>query len=113
MSIRLRSMLYMPTFLMIAFDVRLQTNSTMTATEEDDNTELKPVNGIVQPQFVPNEDKPGRSTNQLSYLQKVVVKAIWKHRFAWPFKQPVDAVKLNLIVSSAGFAVVTEFLESP
>ncbi|XP_069795301.1 bromodomain-containing protein 3-like isoform X2 [Narcine bancroftii] len=43
-----------------------------------------------------NPNKPGRMTNQLQYLQKVVVKALWKHHFAWPFQQPVDAVKLNL-----------------
>ncbi|CAE1317378.1 Bromodomain-containing protein 4B,Bromodomain testis-specific protein,Bromodomain-containing protein 3,Bromodomain-containing protein 4,Homeotic protein female sterile,Bromodomain-containing protein 4A,Bromodomain-containing protein 2 [Acanthosepion pharaonis] len=39
---------------------------------------------------------PGRLTNQLQYLLKVVVKAVWKHQFAWPFHQPVDAEKLNL-----------------
>ncbi|XP_067845677.1 bromodomain testis-specific protein [Heptranchias perlo] len=43
-----------------------------------------------------NPKKPNRMTNQLQYLQKVVVKALWKHHFAWPFQQPVDAVKLNL-----------------
>uniref|UniRef100_S4RU83 Bromodomain containing 3a n=1 Tax=Petromyzon marinus TaxID=7757 RepID=S4RU83_PETMA len=40
--------------------------------------------------------KPGRLTNQLQYLQKVVMKALWKHQFAWPFHHPVDAAKLNL-----------------
>uniref|UniRef100_A0A4W3HJN9 Bromodomain testis-specific protein n=1 Tax=Callorhinchus milii TaxID=7868 RepID=A0A4W3HJN9_CALMI len=43
-----------------------------------------------------NLKKSSRMTNQLQYLQKVVVKALWKHHFAWPFQQPVDAVKLNL-----------------
>ncbi|XP_066548679.1 bromodomain testis-specific protein [Amia ocellicauda] len=43
-----------------------------------------------------NPKKPGRLTNQLQYLQKVVVKALWTHNFAWPFRQPVDAVRLNL-----------------
>lgn len=38
----------------------------------------------------------GRQTNQLQYLQKVVMKALWKHQFAWPFHQPVDHVKLAL-----------------
>ena len=42
---------------------------------------------------------PGRQTNQLQYLQKVVMKALWKHQFAWPFHQPVDHVKLALPVS--------------
>lgn len=26
----------------------------------------------------------------------MVLKTLWKHQFAWPFQQPVDAVKLNL-----------------
>ena len=45
-------------------------------------------------------DKPqkGRQTNQLQYLLKVVMKAVWKHQFAWPFHTPVDHVKLNLPV---------------
>ncbi len=43
--------------------------------------------------------KPGRMTNQLQYLQKTVLKSLWKHHFAWPFHQPVDATKLNLPVS--------------
>ncbi|XP_059998466.1 bromodomain testis-specific protein isoform X2 [Lagenorhynchus albirostris] len=43
-----------------------------------------------------NTKKNGRLTNQLQYLQKVVLKALWKHSFSWPFQQPVDAVKLKL-----------------
>uniref|UniRef100_A0A8D0GKS2 Bromodomain-containing protein 2 n=1 Tax=Sphenodon punctatus TaxID=8508 RepID=A0A8D0GKS2_SPHPU len=48
------------------------------------------------PPEVSNSKKPGRVTNQLQYLHKVVMKALWKHHFAWPFRQPVDAVKLGL-----------------
>ncbi|KAM6233274.1 bromodomain-containing protein 2 isoform 3-T3 [Porphyrio hochstetteri] len=48
------------------------------------------------PPEVSNPKKPGRVTNQLQYLHKVVMKALWKHQFAWPFRQPVDAVKLGL-----------------
>lgn len=51
-----------------------------------------------------NPNKPKRQTNQLQYLLKVVLKTLWKHQFAWPFQQPVDAVKLNLPVSSLGRA---------
>ncbi|XP_029915361.1 bromodomain-containing protein 3b isoform X3 [Myripristis murdjan] len=29
-------------------------------------------------------------------MQNVVVKTLWKHQFAWPFYQPVDAIKLCL-----------------
>lgn len=39
-----------------------------------------------------------RKTNQLQYMQNVVVKTLWKHQFAWPFYQPVDAIKLCLHV---------------
>ncbi|KAJ6631738.1 hypothetical protein lerEdw1_014649 [Lerista edwardsae] len=48
------------------------------------------------PPEVTNPGKPGRKTNQLQYMQNVVVKTLWKHQFAWPFYQPVDAIKLNL-----------------
>ena len=52
------------------------------------------------PPEVSNPAKPGRKTNQLQYMQNVVVKTLWKHQFAWPFYQPVDAIKLNLPVSA-------------
>ncbi|XP_026860001.2 bromodomain-containing protein 3a isoform X2 [Electrophorus electricus] len=48
------------------------------------------------PPEVTNPAKPGRKTNQLQYMQNVVVKTLWRHQFAWPFYQPVDAVKLGL-----------------
>ncbi|XP_036384420.1 bromodomain-containing protein 3b isoform X2 [Megalops cyprinoides] len=48
------------------------------------------------PPEVTNPNKPGRKTNQLQYMQNVVVKTLWRHQFAWPFYQPVDAVKLSL-----------------
>ncbi|XP_073455681.1 bromodomain-containing protein 3 isoform X4 [Aquarana catesbeiana] len=48
------------------------------------------------PPEVTNTNKPGRKTNQLQYMQNVVVKTLWKHQFAWPFYQPVDCIKLNL-----------------
>lgn len=60
---------------------------------------LEPVNGVVQPPFIPPPNKPHRNTNQLHFLLKNVMKAVWKHQFAWPFYQPVDAVKLNIPVS--------------
>ncbi|XP_066999162.2 bromodomain-containing protein 2 isoform X2 [Anabrus simplex] len=57
---------------------------------------LEPVNGVVQPPVYPHPDRPGRVTNQLQFLLKAVLKSVWKHQFAWPFHQPVDAKKLNL-----------------
>ncbi|XP_007524738.2 bromodomain testis-specific protein [Erinaceus europaeus] len=47
------------------------------------------------PEYI-NVKKNGRLTNQIQYLQKVVLKALWKHSFSWPFQQPVDAVELKL-----------------
>ncbi|XP_077134952.1 bromodomain testis-specific protein isoform X2 [Ranitomeya variabilis] len=47
------------------------------------------------PEYI-NRKKTGRLTNQLQYLEKVVLKALWKHNFSWPFQQPVDAAKLSL-----------------
>ncbi|XP_049531595.1 homeotic protein female sterile-like isoform X2 [Anopheles darlingi] len=57
---------------------------------------VEPVNGIVQPPFMPPADRPGRLTNQIHFLLRTVMKAVWKHQFSWPFQQPVDAKKLNL-----------------
>lgn len=54
------------------------------------------VTGTVQPAVMPPPDRPGRNTNQLSFLLKSVMKVVWKHQFSWPFQQPVDAKKLNL-----------------
>ncbi|XP_029988102.1 bromodomain testis-specific protein isoform X6 [Sphaeramia orbicularis] len=46
------------------------------------------------PPEVINPKKPGRMTNQLQYLERVVVRTLWRHHFSWPFRQPVDAVAL-------------------
>lgn len=51
------------------------------------------------PPEVTDPAKPGRRTNQLHYMQNVVTKSLWRHQFAWPFHQPVDAVALGLSVS--------------
>ncbi|XP_030646936.1 bromodomain testis-specific protein [Chanos chanos] len=54
------------------------------------------VSGNPPPPEYKNPKKPGRLTNQLQYLEKVVIRALWRHHFSWPFRQPVDAVRLNL-----------------
>ncbi|XP_066501234.1 bromodomain-containing protein 3a isoform X3 [Hoplias malabaricus] len=59
-------------------------------------TSAPPQTGNPPPPEVTNTNKPGRKTNQLQYMQNVVVKTLWRHQFAWPFYQPVDAVKLGL-----------------
>ncbi|NWZ77819.1 BRDT protein, partial [Poecile atricapillus] len=47
------------------------------------------------PEYINNKGC-GCQTNQLQYLQRVVMRAMWRHNFSWPFHQPVDAVALNL-----------------
>lgn len=39
-------------------------------------------------------------------MRKTLMKGLWRHQYAWPFHEPVDAVKLNLPVRSFGFSVV-------
>ncbi|EFX64375.1 hypothetical protein DAPPUDRAFT_266525 [Daphnia pulex] len=58
---------------------------------------MEPINGKVQPPVVPI--RPGRVTNQLQYLQRTVLPALWDYRHAWPFHEPVDTKKLGLIAS--------------
>lgn len=54
--------------------------------------------GPPQP-LVRDPSRQGRMTNQLQFLQKVLLKSLWRHHFAWPFHEPVDAAKLSLPVS--------------
>ncbi|XP_051960949.1 bromodomain-containing protein 3-like isoform X2 [Xyrauchen texanus] len=65
--------------------------STVTSATPDPPAVANP-----PPPEVINSTKPGRKTNQLQYMQNVVVKTLWKHQFAWPFYQPVDSIKLGL-----------------
>ncbi|XP_067278839.1 bromodomain-containing protein 3a isoform X5 [Pseudorasbora parva] len=65
--------------------------STVTSATPEPPTVANP-----PPPEVTNPTKPGRKTNQLQYMQNVVVKTLWRHQFAWPFYQPVDAIKLGL-----------------
>lgn len=48
---------------------------------------------------VSDPSRGGRVTNQIQFLHKAMIKALWRHHFAWPFHGPVDAVRLNLPVS--------------
>jgi hypothetical protein len=40
--------------------------------------------------------KRGRQTNQLQFMSKVLLKALLKHEFSWPFQKPVNTTKLHL-----------------
>ncbi|XP_037609389.1 bromodomain-containing protein 3-like isoform X2 [Sebastes umbrosus] len=48
------------------------------------------------PPEVSDPSRPGRRTNQLQYMQNVVMKSLWRHQFAWPFHHPVDAIALGI-----------------
>ncbi|KAJ4931570.1 hypothetical protein JOQ06_025865, partial [Pogonophryne albipinna] len=45
---------------------------------------------------VKDPSRPSRMTNQLQFLQKTLMKSLWRHQFAWPFHEPVDAYRLSL-----------------
>ncbi|KAG7283349.1 hypothetical protein CRUP_000875 [Coryphaenoides rupestris] len=53
-----------------------------------------PTGGTYPP--VRDPSRPSRATNQLQFLQKAMMKSLWRHHFAWPFHEPVDAYRLNL-----------------
>ena len=65
-------------------------------TGSDSDPLYDPIGGQVFPPTTPPPGKPGRNTNQLKYLKDIVMKAVWKHQFGWPFHTPVDTIKLNL-----------------
>ena len=72
----------------------------------------------MHPNTIPHPDRPGRNTNQLSYLKNIVMKAVWKHHFGWPFHHPVDAIKLNIpdyhtiIKNAMDFGTIKKRLEN-
>ncbi|MBN3324210.1 BRD4 protein, partial [Atractosteus spatula] len=68
----------------------------MSATPGQPSVQPAPAFQNPAPPETSSSNRPKRQTNQLQYLLKVVLKTLWKHHFAWPFQQPVDAVKLNL-----------------
>lgn len=57
------------------------------------------------PSFV--KHKPN---NQIRFLQRVVVPAMWKHNFSWPFHKPVDAAALGLPVINLLYFKLFSFL---
>ncbi|KAH8268311.1 hypothetical protein KR026_004708, partial [Drosophila bipectinata] len=56
---------------------------------------IHPVNGIVQPPVIPPPNRPGRRTNLLEDL-KSVLNYIWRNRWSYHFRNPVDAISLRV-----------------
>ena len=56
----------------------------------------KRVRGKIYPPTFPPITRPGRMTNRLEFIRKKVVPFMFLHKDAWPFKTPVDAIKLNI-----------------
>ncbi|KAH8382547.1 hypothetical protein KR009_004068, partial [Drosophila setifemur] len=56
---------------------------------------LQPVNGVVQPPVIPPPNRPGRRTNVLEDL-KTVLNCIWRSRWAYHFRNPVNSVSLGV-----------------
>ncbi|XP_053104929.1 bromodomain testis-specific protein isoform X2 [Hemicordylus capensis] len=67
------------------------TTEKMTAPNQQQMIIVNPL----PPKYI-NTRGTGCLTNQLQYLQRVVMKAMWRHNFSWPFHQPVDAAGLKL-----------------
>ncbi|XP_058969289.2 bromodomain-containing protein 3 isoform X3 [Pocillopora verrucosa] len=61
-----------------------------------DDFEQQTARGMAQTPSTGQDPKVYRTTNQLQYLSKTIMKAMWRHAYSWPFHEPVDAVKLNL-----------------
>ncbi|XP_070602675.1 bromodomain testis-specific protein isoform X1 [Erythrolamprus reginae] len=73
------------------FDPRKSSGIKMAASNPQHVTIVNPP----PPNYI-NAEGTGCLTNQLLYLQRTVMKAMWRHNFSWPFHQPVDAEFLKL-----------------
>ena len=71
---------------------------TVTTTTSANTAAHMPMSPVKSPKQTRFSSRRGHVTNQLQYIKNVLLKALWKHQFAWPFYQPVDHIKLNLQV---------------
>jgi Bromodomain len=69
-------------------------NSPSKVHENPDGSRSGP--GWVQPAYRPLSGATLHYSNRLQYMKTVLMKAIGKHPHHWPFKVPVDAIKLNI-----------------
>ena len=62
-----------------------------------------------------NENDDDKNTIQLKYLSDVVMKAILKHKYAWPFQSPVDGIQFpdyyKIIKHPMDFGTIKKQLE--
>ena len=82
-----------------------ETDSSTVVDNKSDDQSSSGGDSVIPMTTTDSHRSKGSMTNQLQYLQKVVLKALWKHQFAWPFYTPVDAEKLNLPVSCTKTAI--------
>ena len=57
---------------------------------------LKVVNGCVEPEYDPPEDKCLRYTNQLQFLRTIMTKYLCRYKTALPFLKPVNCIQLKI-----------------
>ncbi|GAV05993.1 hypothetical protein RvY_16037 [Ramazzottius varieornatus] len=69
--------------------------SPSKSSEHSDGSKSGP--GWVQPPYRPSSTTVLRNTNQLEYIKAKMIKAMIKHPHSWPFRVPVDAIKLNIL----------------
>jgi len=51
---------------------------------------------IVEPKDGKWKPATRRLTNRLMMMKEYVLKPIWEHQLAWPFKEPVDTIELGI-----------------
>ena len=68
------------------------------STKQPDSLKISCISFVTFYDFLEDVKSPNYSKSWFSfrYLREVVMKAVWKHQFGWPFQTPVDAIQLNI-----------------